>query len=290
LEVLGENGHVPPMASEAVKHGMDLLSRHRYSELGQLLGLPTVQITEIARFISENLNPFPARAHWGEISLNRQNLKSNQYSYHYPDVIISRLNDSETTPFIVEVALPLAGSLRINPLFREALLQAPEDKTEQWKSDLEQAALLVKCLQQRNHTIVRLMQNLTVLQRSFILYGDAYLLPVTRASLAKELEVHESTISRAVSGKAVQLPSGHIIPMSMFFDRSLHIRTALKKIIELETKPLSDTEIGTLLAEQGYKVARRTVAKYRSMEGILPAHLRQPARQARQPHRLHEVA
>jgi RNA polymerase sigma-54 factor len=290
LEVLGETGHVPPMASEAVKHGMDLLSRHRYSELGQLLGLPITQITEIARFISENLNPFPARAHWGEISLNRQNLKSNQYSYHYPDVIISRLNDSETTPFIVEVALPLAGTLRINPLFREALLQAPQDKTEQWKSDLEQAALLVKCLQQRNHTIVRLMQNLTVLQRSFILYGDAYLLPVTRASLAKELEVHESTISRAVSGKAVQLPSGHIIPMSMFFDRSLHIRTALKKIIELETKPLSDTEIGTLLAEQGYKVARRTVAKYRSMEGILPAHLRQPARQVRQPHRLREVA
>ena len=289
LEVLAETQVVPSRAADVIKIGMDLLSRRRYAELGQLLGLPTTKITEIAQFISENLNPFPGRAHWGEISHNRQNQKSNQFSYHYPDVIISCLNDSESSPFIVEVALPLAGTLRINPLFREALQQAPQDKAEQWKSDLEQAALLVKCLQQRNHTIVRLMQTLTVLQRSFILYGDAYLLPVTRASLAKELEVHESTISRAVSGKAVQLPNGHIIPMSMFFDRSLHIRTALKKIIETETKPLSDTEIGSLLADQGFKVARRTVAKYRSMEGILPAHLRQTTRQMRQPQILREV-
>ena len=113
---------------------------------------------------------------------------------------------------------------------------------------------------------------------------------MSRAAFAQELEVHESTISRAVSGKAVQLPSGHIIPMSMFFDRSLHIRTALKQIIEQETKPLSDTEIGTLLAEQGFKVARRTVAKYRSMEGILPAHLRQNTRpQTRQSQTLREA-
>jgi RNA polymerase sigma-54 factor len=290
LEVLAETRPVPEMAAEAIKQGMDLLSRHRYSELGQLLGLPTAQITEIAHFIGENLYPFPGRFHWGEISHNRQNQKTNQYSFHYPDVIISCLTDSEDTAFVVEVALPLAGTLRINPLFREALQQAPQDKAEQWKSDLEQAALLVKCLQQRNHTIVRLMQKLTVLQREFILRGDAHLLPVTRATLAKDLEVHESTISRAVSGKAVQLPSGHIIPMSMFFDRSLHIRTALKQIIDEETKPLSDTEIGSLLAEQGYKVARRTVAKYRSMEGILPAHLRQSTRpQMRQSQTLREA-
>jgi RNA polymerase sigma-54 factor len=76
----------------------------------------------------------------------------------------------------------------------------------------------------------------------------------------------------------------------MFFDRSLHIRTALKQIIDQETKPLSDTEIGLLLAEQGYKVARRTVAKYRSMEGILPAHLRQSNRpQSRQSQTLREA-
>jgi RNA polymerase sigma-54 factor len=87
--------------------------------------------------------------------------------------------------------------------------------------------------------------------------------------------VHESTISRAVSGKTVQLPSKKIVPIAQFFDRSLHIRSALKKIVGQENKPLSDTKIAKLLAERGHKVARRTVAKYRAMERIPPAHLRQ---------------
>jgi RNA polymerase sigma-54 factor len=143
-----------------------------------------------------------------------------------------------------------------------------------WQEDLEQATLLVKCLQQRNHTIVRLMQKLVVKQREFILNGDAYLKPITRADLADELEVHESTMSRAVSDKAVQLPNRRIVPLSMFFDRSLHIRTALKQIIDQETYTLSDSQIAELLSGMGFSVARRTVAKYRSIEGILPAHLR----------------
>jgi RNA polymerase sigma-54 factor len=136
--------------------------------------------------------------------------------------------------------------------------------------------LLVKCLQQRTHTIVRLMRRIITLQREFILSGDQHLRPVTRASLANELEVHESTISRAVSSKSVQLPNGHIIPLAKFFDRSLHIRTVIKQIICEETKPLSDSEIVALLSKQGQKIARRTVAKYRAMEGILPSHLRHP--------------
>jgi len=87
--------------------------------------------------------------------------------------------------------------------------------------------------------------------------------------------VHESTISRAVSGKAVQLPNRKIIQLSRWFDRSLNVRTALLQIIAHEGHPLSDTEIAEVLAGQGFDVARRTVAKYRSMEGILPARLRQ---------------
>ena len=277
LEVLAENHSVPPLAYKAIREGMDFLSRHRYNELGSLLGISTAQAREIARFITKNLNPFPARAHWGDINYTSQKAEPNTQAYSYPDVVISKLNsETEESPLVVEVAIPLSGTLRINPLFREAIRQAPPDKTEQWKSDLEQATLLVKCLQQRNHTIVRLMQRLTVMQRQFILHGDAHLLPVTRAALSKELEVHESTISRAVSTKSVQLPNGHIIPLANFFDRSLHIRTAIKEIIEKEKEPLSDTQICKLLEKRDYFVARRTVAKYRSMEGILPAHLRKP--------------
>jgi RNA polymerase sigma-54 factor len=172
------------------------------------------------------------------------------------------------------VISPLVGRLRINPLFRKALSQAPDGKLEQWQNDIEQATLLIKCIQQRNHTIVRLAQKLVSMQREFILHGAAHLKPVTRASMAKMLDVHESTISRAVSSKAVQLPNGKIIPMARFFDRSLHIRTALCQIIAEERKPLTDTQLVRKLKQEGYSIARRTVAKYRAMEGILPAHLR----------------
>src|SRR5512136_550389 len=105
-------------------------------------------------------------------------------------------------------------------------------------------------------------------------------MPVTRASLALVLELQKSTISRAVAGKAVQLPNRKIVPLSKWFDRSLNIRTALMQIIAQEQKPLSDTQIAERLLQQGYPVARRTVAKYRSMEGILPARLRLPTHAA----------
>ena len=95
------------------------------------------------------------------------------------------------------------------------------------------------------------------------------------------MEVHESTISRAVANKAVQMPNGRIIPLSNFFDRSLNVRTVMREIIAQESYPLSDSELAGMLAERGHTVARRTVAKYRAMEGILPANLRHTSPAAR---------
>jgi RNA polymerase sigma-54 factor len=276
LEVLGENLDIPPKAKDAIQGGIGLLSPHHLPELAKYLNISTLEAREIVRFISDNLNPFPARAHWGELP-NTESSNGNENIFHFPDIIISTNSEDEDAPLIVEIAMPFYGTLRVNPLFREAIQQAPEEKAELWQEDLEKATLLVKCLQQRNHTIVRLMQRLVVIQREFILYGDAYLKPITRADMAEELEVHESTMSRAVSDKAVQLPNKRIIPLAMFFDRSLQVRTALKQIIDQETDSLSDSEIAGLLSNMGYPVARRTVAKYRSIEGILPAHLRNHA-------------
>jgi RNA polymerase sigma-54 factor len=270
LEMLAESRPVPELATQAILHAMDLLSRRAYGELGRRLSIPARQAEQIACFISENLNPFPGRAHWGDI---HQGAEARPI-YQEPDIVISRLHPEPNTPLVVEVVSPYAGSLRVNPLFRQALTQAPREKSEAWQADIEEAVLLVKCLQQRDNTLVRLMQRLAALQRRYILEGDAAMVPLTRAQLAGELEVHESTISRAVAGKAVQLPNKKIVPLAKWFDRSLNVRTALLHIIDQERRPLSDTEIGYLLADQGFAVARRTVAKYRSMEGILPARLR----------------
>ena len=272
LDVLAEHQSVPLHAPIAIQEGMDLLSRHQYAELARQIDIQVHQVEEIARFISDNLNPFPGRAYWGDIRTGKSDTPP---VFTQPDAIITPVDDSPEAPLVVEVFSPYAGILRVNPLFRQAINQVAADNTEQWKSDLGRAELLVKCLQQRTTTIVRLMRRLAVIQREFILHGDKHLHPQTRASLAKKLEVHESTISRAVSNKSVQMPNGHIIPLSKFFDRSLQVRTALKQIIEEEKSPLSDNAISELLDEQGYPVARRTVAKYRAMEGILPSHLRQ---------------
>jgi RNA polymerase sigma-54 factor len=272
LKVLTEHQDTPAGAAQAIEEGLDLLSRHQYSELARKIGIPVQQVEKIAQFISDNLNPFPGRAFWGDI---RTGQSDSPPVYHQPDAIITPIDDSTDSPLMVEVFSPYAGILRVNPLFRQAIQEVGDEKTEQWKSDLGRAELLVKCLQQRTTTIVRLMHRLAVIQRDFILRGDQHLTPQTRANLAEVLEVHESTISRAVANKTVQLPNGHIIPLSKFFDRSLQVRTALKQIIEEEETPLSDSAISDMLNELGFSVARRTVAKYRAMEGILPSHLRQ---------------
>jgi len=271
LEALQDQAPHPELCARAVQEGMAFLSKQHHNDLAQLLGVKRAEAEEIADFIANNLNPYPARANWGNM---RTATNEAPATYQRPDVIIREQVGDDRGRLVVEVMWPLRGLLRVNPLFQEALQEAPEDKAEQWKIDLDQATLLIKCLAQRNHTIVRLMQILGVLQRDYILNGDAQIKPLTRSSLADELGVHESTISRAVSGKSVQLPSGKIVPLSQFFDRSLHIRTALKKLVQNENKPLSDTKLAKLLAKEGYEIARRTVAKYRNMEGILPAHMR----------------
>lgn len=271
LRVLSENISIPEKAQEAIEMGMDLISRRQFSQLAKILGISHQHALEIHDFISRNLNPFPARGNWGDV---RSGKVKNPSVFTSPDIVISKSSSANNDCLLVEIFSPYYGLLKVNSLFRQAIQQAPEEKTNQWRSDLEQAELLVKCLQQRTNTMVRLIGRLIKIQREFILNGDGDLKPLTRAYLAKELNLHESTISRAVANKTAQLPDGKIIPLSKFFDRSLNIRTALRTIIEKETRPLSDSEIAALLKCQGFNVARRTVAKYRSMEGILPSHQR----------------
>lgn len=271
LEVLSETAAVPPLAKRIIQECMDLLSRRLYSDIARQLGATLSQVKHAIRFISDNLNPYPGRSHWGDV---RQPGAAEVQVYHQPDILIGFLNDDPANPLVVEIILPLSGTLRVNPMFRGAIQQASEEKREAWKSDLERASLFVKCLQQRNHTIQRLMQRVVAIQKDYIIHGEKYLRSVTRAQLSKELNVHESTISRAVASKTVQLPNKKIVPLSSFFDRSLNVRSILREIIAREKRPLSDAELAELLAKEGYQVARRTVAKYRSMEGILPAHLR----------------
>ena len=273
LEILGENQDIPKHIKIIISEGLGLLSKKNYEAISIKLAIPENSVKKAADFISKNLNPFPARAYWGSV---RNPTADNPGVYINPDVIIQLMNNDPNLPLIVEVIQPYPGTLEINALYKQAIQQANTEKKNDLKYDFNKANLFIKCLQQRNNTMQRLLEKVTLYQKAFINKGEKYINPMTRASLAKELGVHESTISRAVSNKTVQMPGGRIIPLAKFFDRSLGVRAELKEIIENENSenPLSDIKIADKLKERGYEVARRTVAKYRSMEGILPAHMR----------------
>jgi RNA polymerase sigma-54 factor len=265
------------LARAIITEHFDWLARHDFSRLARALRVPAARVEEAVLFIQRNLTPYPARAFWGEGKLAEPNV----LVYHDPDVNIGLHNRNPQGPLVVEVFAPLAGWLRVNPALKAALAEGDGAGHEKWAQAVERASLIAKCLQQRNHTMRRLMEIIAVRQREFILGGDGDLRPLTRSQVARTLGVHESTISRAVAGKSVALPNGRIVPLSKFFDRSLSVRDRVRVIVAAETRPLTDDEIATHLAADGVQVARRTVAKYRNMLGILPANLR-----ARQIHAL----
>ena len=271
VEHLSDTIELPEFLRRIIDEEFELLSKRQYTELAKKFGTTLHQIKSVSSFITENLNPFPGRANWG--SMRNPNTRTPDV-YHQPDIIISYLNNNPGNPLVIEIITPSRGTLRINPLFKQAIKGQTSDKQEEWKKDVDKASLLIKCIQQRNNTMRQLMEKLASIQKPFIIHGETQLEPLTRAQIADELEVHESTISRAVANKTVQLPNKKIIPMSTFFDRSLAIRALLREVIKNEAHPLNDTELQEHLEHQGISVARRTVAKYRAMEGILPAHMR----------------
>lgn len=251
----------------------DRVARRLRAEHGLYLAPGAVEAT--VEFIHRNLTPYPARAFWGEGKLPAV----DGAALRNPDVNITAFDPAAGGGLAVEVFTPLSGWLRVNPDIKAAVASCTGEDRERWGQAVAEAALVAKCLQQRNHTMRRLMQILAEAQRDFILGGDGDLRPTTRVQIAKTLGLHESTISRAVAGKSVALPDGRVVPLSKFFDRSLSVRDRVRHLIEGETHPLTDDDIAAALADEGLLVARRTVAKYRKMLGILPANVR--GRQAR---------
>jgi len=247
------------------------LGKKDYETISRKLNISVQKVRNAVEFIHDNLTPYPASAYWGS---GRQSGEADPNIYHTPDIMINHNPIDPEGALVVEIFAPIYGWLRVNPLFRKAASKADNSKSEAWSKHLDRANLFVKCMQQRNNTMRQLMEILVTKQRKFILLGDRELIPMTRAAIADEIGVHESTISRAVSGKSVALPDGRIIPLSRFFDRSLSVRDRIKDIIRKESKPYTDEQIVELLKQQNIKIARRTVAKYRSIEGILPARLR----------------
>jgi RNA polymerase sigma-54 factor len=271
LDLLPNGGEKREIAKQLLEEFFTELGRREFDTIAASLDISVNRVRQAAEFIHDNLNPYPARSSWGS---NRAPQARDPNVYHAPDIAITHNPAGENEALVVEIFAPVSGWLRVNPLFKKYKEQQNGDISDEWKEHIERANLFVKCLQQRNNTVCQVMENLVTQQRDYILKGDRFLQPMTRAELAKKIGVHESTISRAVAQKAVALPDGRILPLSRFFDRSLSVRDRIKEIVKNEKRPLTDEQIVKILRKEGIQIARRTVAKYRSIEGILPARLR----------------
>lgn len=254
----------PPAAATVCLQFYELFLHRQFARMAAQSGLPEKALREAAQFLGRYFRPYPARGLGNTAG-------ALPPVYSMPDILFRPLTQEPNAALIVEVTQPLGGILRLNPALRPA---AGQEISEPWREALQQARLLVKGLRQRGSALEMIAARLAALQREFILQGEAHLRPLTRARLAADLGLHESTISRAASSKTAQLPNGKIIPLARFFERNLSARSALRGLVLAETRPLSDDELCLGLQSLGFEVARRTVAKYRALEHIPPAHER----------------
>ncbi|MGV8027276.1 MAG: hypothetical protein AB2L18_12030 [Anaerolineaceae bacterium] len=271
LDELKKSREIPGLTEKIIANNYHALLKKQFPEIAQQYGMSIKQVEEIADFITENLNPFPARSNWGDVRNPKEN---EQLQLGTPDIVLSYFENNPKNVIIIEIFQPANSNLMLNSNYHAAMKNVDKETKMKMRGDLEKASLFIKCLQQRTNTILRMAQILVEIQEQYIREGDKYLKPITRAEIAKKLNVHESTISRAVSSKTIQLTNKKVYPLSIFFDRSLQIRTEIKEIVEKEKEPMSDLEIVKKLAKKDIHIARRTVAKYRDMEGILPAYQR----------------
>ena len=151
---------------------------------------------------------------------------------------------------------------------------------------MQEAKWLIKSLESRNETLLKVARCIVEHQQDFFEYGEEAMKPMVLNDIALDVEMHESTISRVTTQKFMHTPRG-IFELKYFFSShvstdnggecsSTAIRALVKKLVaaENQAKPLSDSKIATLLAEQGIQVARRTIAKYRESLGIAPSNQR----------------
>jgi len=241
------------------------LGHQQLKLLASQLHVTLADIEGAVNFIRRNLTPYPAQTYWG----NRRG-QPVEATYVEPDAIIHAPEDRDA-PLSIELFSPVAGWLRVNDAFKAALDDCPAADRRRLSECVEQAELLVRGLQQRTTTLRRVLEAIGREQRAYLMGAEHDPKPMTRARLARQLNVHESTVSRAVADKLVALPTGRVVPLDHFFDQSLAARRALKTIIAAEERPLTDEELVQHLAKQGHVVARRTIAKYREIENIPPA-------------------
>ncbi|MFM7293528.1 MAG: RNA polymerase factor sigma-54, partial [Burkholderiales bacterium] len=199
-----------------------------------------------------------------------------------PDVVVKKVR-GKWRAMLNQAAVP---KLRVNQLYADLLYKSRDAKGKNLASQLQEARWLIKNIQQRFETILKVTEAIVENQRHFFDHGEVAMRPLVLREIADQVGLHESTVSRVTTQKYMLTPRG-IFELKYFFGSSVAtetggacsataIRALIKQLVEAEDqrKPLSDNKIADLLSNQGILVARRTIAKYRESLQIQPASLR----------------
>lgn len=265
-----------PVLESIIDNCLEMVAKNQIPAIARKLRLSPAETAGYCQII-KSLNPKPG------VSFSSR----DQLRYIIPDVTIVKFKDH----FDILLNESIYPTIELNSYYRQ-MNQNPESSElkEYLGNKIRQAEWVKQCVTQRGKTLMQVSRAILEHQEEFFTFGPAHLSPLRLADIAQELDIHESTVSRAVSKKYLQCSWG-VYPMNYFFSRSVavqessgnengaqsvtaaDIKRVLREIIEEENKkkPYSDRLLGEKLAERGISISRRTVAKYREDEGIADA-------------------
>ncbi|AXF78274.1 RNA polymerase factor sigma-54 [Erwinia tracheiphila] len=263
-----------PFLKEAcliVSEHLDLLANHDFRTLMRVTRLKE-DVLKNAMQLIQSLDPRPG-----------QSINTSEPEYVIPDVLVRKI----ATRWAVELNNDSVPRIKINQHYASLGGPGRNDNDSQFiRSNLQEAKWLIKSLESRNDTLLKVTRCIVDQQQAFFEQGEEFMRPMVLADIAEAVDMHESTISRVTTQKYLHSPRG-IFELKYFFSSHVNtegggeasstaIRALVRKLISAENpaKPLSDSKLTTLLSEQGIMVARRTVAKYRESLSIPPSNQR----------------
>lgn len=251
------------LAEAIVEQYLSDLAENKLAKISKQLNVSLPEVQAAADLI-RSLDPKPGR-----------NFINNQPTHFIiPDIFVRKIHDE----YHILINEPDNARLTVSPFYRQ-LIRNHNDvdgKTLKFLKDKQNAALnLIKCIEQRKSTLYKVTESILHIQKEFLEKGGSELKPLTLRQVAEMIEIHESTVCRAIAGKYIETPKG-TYPLGFFFSTGLESRngsrvsvTTVKKLIKSEIEaedpkfPLSDQQLTELLRNRGINISRRTVAKYR---------------------------
>lgn len=259
------------LTKRIISSDIELLGQHNYRQLIKNHKITEMDLTRVLQLI-HGLNPKP-----GNI------IQQSNTEFVIPDVYIKKIEGTWQV-FLNQSTLP---KLSINTQYAGLIQRADNSQDNQFlKNNLQEARWFLKSIQSRQETLLKVARAIVEYQIEFLEHGEEAMKPLILNDIAQSLELHESTISRVTTQKFIHTPRG-LFELKYFFSSHVNtknggecsstaIRAVIKKLIASENrnKPLSDSNIAKLIQEQGIRVARRTVAKYREAMSIAPSNER----------------